>query len=147
MQQGKNVGGDQIVQCFPGGVVCDIDWQFPAITERHAFEKVREFLVPSIDVCYLAFPWATLVDLLQSRKPRSKVFLKYLAEAAAITEKYPRVITVCPHIRQAQYVELLEDAGVTDVFWSHATKGLRRIGGNNDIRVYPFQLTPVQSLA
>lgn len=146
MQQNGRVSDGRIVQRFPGGVVCDVDWQYPAITERHAFEKAKEFLIPSDDVCYLAFPWATLIDLLQTRNPRSSTFKQYLDDAAQLTRKYTRVITVCQHIRQAQYVGLLEGAGVTDVFWSHATRDLDQIGSRGDIHVYPFPLYPVNAL-
>jgi hypothetical protein len=35
-------------------------WQYPAITEKHAAQKLSGLLAPSHDKAYLAFPWATL---------------------------------------------------------------------------------------
>lgn len=55
----------------------DRHWQFPAITEQHAFEQLSEGLELRDNngrVIYLAFPWATLIDnMLHNKKNPEKV--------------------------------------------------------------------------
>jgi hypothetical protein len=53
---------------------------------------------------------------------------------------YKHVLTVCQHIRALQYVELFKRAGVTDLYWSHAT----RLSISAPCHVHPFPLFPVQ---
>ena len=124
------------------------DWQFPAITELHAFAKVRE-LVPYVSgVCYLAFPWATLIDQVNAKFDRGQALSETLRNLAVHDCTYDRVVTVCQHIHMHQYAEILTGAGVTDVFWSHATKGQDEIVASDGrtLRVHPFPLYPVQAL-
>src|SRR5690606_20457634 len=46
----------------------DAEWQFPAITEQHAFMQVSRQRFTSNNLVYFGFPWATLFDLLNGRK-------------------------------------------------------------------------------
>ena len=49
--------------------------------------------------------------------------------------------SVCQHIRALKHLELFKKAGITDLFWSHATADLRQLNG---IRIHPFPLYPVR---
>lgn len=117
-------------------------WQYPAITEKHAAQKLSGLLAPSHDKAYFAFPWATLFDLMASAKDRRHMLTSILGSMKKKIEGRKRVFTVCQHINMPKYHEIMIMAGITDVFWSHCVKGQDNIGGMN---VYPFPLFPVQT--
>ncbi|MDP5143081.1 exostosin family protein [Rheinheimera baltica] len=116
------------------------DWQFPAITEKHAYEKIASLGIRSIDNCYIAFPWATLIDKMKNGKDCKELidFLSYI-ETEISKYNYKRVITVCQHIRMIEFSGYLNLAKITDVFWSHKIKGQDCI---DSIDIYPFPLFP-----
>lgn len=143
-------GPDPALVMRPGLVAHDADWQHPAMTEGHAFAQMQRLLPPQPkggDTVYLGFPWATLIDLKQFADHRAdkvaalESALAGLAEAAA---PYRRVITVCQHINMRHFAPLLQAAGVTDVYWSHAVKGQPRLPEAPQIAIHPFPLFPVQ---
>ena len=107
-----------------GLVALDSSWQFPAITELHAYRALRAQQVNTPGVIYLAFPWATLIDCLQNRNlAKADYLIKALEECARLIEKNEYVITVCQHILLEKYLHILDIASVDEVFWSHAHKG------------------------
>lgn len=120
-------------------------WQYPAITELHAFKQLQNRLnTPLSGVVYLAFPWATLFDL-QDRNRDSPVLQELLTALAALTARIKvgsRVVTVCQHIRLARHSAHLVDAGVTDVFWSHTAENSRIAG----LTLWSFPLYPVNQV-
>ena len=122
----------------------DADWQYPAITEQHAYHRMRDTL-PGVDGwVYFAFPWATLIDLSWSTE-RSKPLREALEALAAGIDKGCRVFTVCQHVRLLDHIELFESCGVTDIFWSHAARGQTCLPGKGKIRLHAFPLYPVQA--
>lgn len=48
---------------------------------------------------------------------------------------------MCQHIWALEHLELFHRAGITDLFWSHAVRGVTLISG---IRLHPFPLYPVR---
>ena len=115
-----------------------LSWQAPNITEAHAAALVNAAgLLPSVAV-YLAFPWASLID----RYSRG-VHLPALSSAAHVSSSAGPCIkaTVCQHIWALDYIDLFRQAGVTDLFWSHASIGLVEHSG---VRIHPFPLYPVR---
>ncbi len=121
----------------------DAEWQYPAITEQHAFLQAKQFLPQSSDAVYIGFPWATLFDAV-TRKASHVSHLE--DELASLVAKIPdnvRLVTVCQHIDLEKHLGFLKRSGITDVFWSHA-----RANGsflrNSRIRAWPFPLYPVQ---
>ena len=66
----------------------DADWQYPAVTERHAFEQMRATLgdAPKVtNAVYFGFPFATLIDLHHSMgadHPRTKALQASLDQIA-----------------------------------------------------------------
>jgi hypothetical protein len=118
-------------------------WQYPAITEKYAAEKLVSILKPFKDQLYLAFPWATLIDMIQCGDERRHILLSDLGKLADfIPRGKKRVITCCQHIYLSEYLKLLALVGVTDVFWSHASAD---VGQRKDsINIYPFPLYPVR---
>ena len=128
----------------PGMVAYDSDWQFPAVTEHHAYKQAQKLLAPLDGTCYFAFPWATLIDHLQSGGPRANELKGALLSLKEALAPYKTVVTVCQHIYLHRYIGLLEDVGVTDVYWSHASIGQKSLGTRKSVRVRPFPLYPVQ---
>lgn len=131
----------------PGLIAYNEQWQYPAITEQHAFIKVRQF-IPRMDssICYFGFPWATLIDHIQANGGAVDALKKHLYSFKDDLAKYRRIVTTCQHIYLPRFIELFEDLGVTDIFWSHAVKGQPFLEGVGRITIHPFPLFPVQAI-
>jgi hypothetical protein len=131
----------------------DDSWQYPAITEKHAHDRMQAEadagnLLPG-DTAYLAFPWATLIDLsthAQHRRDKIGQLQAALDMLAHQIAPYKRVITVCQHIRMRQFSELFARAGVTDIYWSHSELEQPLLPEATDITLHPFPLYPVQQV-
>ena len=122
-------------------VIFDVAWQHPAITELHAYRTLAcDNNVP--DGCvYLAFPWATLIDCMQTKNYQQAEYLQRGLEAcAALINREEYVVTVCQHILLVRYLRLLDVAFVDEVFWSHARRGATIPG----YVISSFPLFPVQ---
>lgn len=134
----------------PAWIAHDADWQYPAITEHHAFQRMRALLTDEPRVtstAYLGFPFATLVDLHTQRgpsHPRTKALQSALDELTPQLKRYERVVTVAQHIRSKECSDLFAQAGVTDIFWSHRLAGEAAFASHPNMRIYPFPLYPVQ---
>jgi len=110
-----------------------LPWQQPNATERFAAESLAAAGL-ALGQSYQAFPWATWIDH---------------ARRGCSPESPPPVssdlggirATVCQHIWALEYLELFQRAGITDLFWSHATQKLTHVEG---IRLHPFPLYPVR---
>jgi len=134
----------------PAWIAHDADWQYPAITEHHAFQRMRALLAdqPKVtNTVYFGFPFATLVDLHTQRgpsHPRTKALQAVLDGLTPRLKQYERVVTVAQHIRAKECSGLFAAAGVTDLFWSHRTTEETGFPGYPGMRVHPFPLYPVQ---
>ncbi|MEX6632494.1 exostosin domain-containing protein [Hyphococcus lacteus] len=123
----------------------DEKWQFPAITEQHAFNKVKEWMPPNATALYFAFPWATLIDKTNNKADDAGVLEKEALNAAKnIFPSGRPVITVCQHILMEDFLDIFRECGITDIFWTHATKMNETEDIRNGIRIHPFPLFPVQ---
>ena len=49
-------------------IAFDHHWQTPAKTEQHAYERLKALNSLGKGYLYIAFPWATLIDFLQTGK-------------------------------------------------------------------------------
>ncbi|WP_241687883.1 exostosin family protein [Janthinobacterium sp. 17J80-10] len=120
----------------------DNDWQTPAKTEQHAYEKCLGRFPHVADILYFAFPWATLIDNLNTKSSGASGLLLALD---ALIESIPKGIvhrfTVCQHIYAFKYVELFKKAGITELYLSHAEHSTRTLEG---INIHPFPLYPVK---
>lgn len=136
-----------LVRTAPGVIALDSDWQFPAITEKHAFERMaaQPTRIPA-DTLYVAYPWATLIDKLQTNAVDRDVHLARFEQFCSYLGAGKSKITVCQHIHARRYWHLFQRAGITDVFWSHATPTDVEAANNHesDVRFRPFPLYPVQ---
>lgn len=131
----------------------DHDWQYPAITEKHAHARMQTELdegqtFPK-DTAYLAFPWATLIDLMkhaQHRTDKIDPLMRALDGFAQKLAPYKRVITVCQHIRMRECSEIFSRAKVTDIYWTHCALDQQVMPESPDIALHPFPLYPVQQV-
>ena len=128
-------------------VAWDRDWQFPAITEQHAFHRMRDIGAVPDGMTYVAYPWATLVDKIQARardgRQHLEAFRRFCARLPADTLK----VTVCQHILMRHYLWLFREAGIGVVFWPHATRQDVAAGNTaapGELSLHPFPLYPVQ---
>ncbi|WP_304615756.1 exostosin domain-containing protein [Paracoccus sp. (in: a-proteobacteria)] len=133
---------------MPGIIGLDAEWQFPAVTEQHAFRclAARGLDLPHAPV-YVAFPWATLIDKLQTRAADADDLMAELERVCNIPTQGRRKFTVCQHIFARKYQYLFDKAGIADVFWPHTTLTDLRddTPHGTDIRFHPFPLFPVQT--
>lgn len=131
-----------------GNVVAyDNHWQTPAITEKCAYDRVRLLARRNLNAVYIGFPWATLIDLSLHNNADSKrrdALQRGLEHVARAAKNASKVITVCQHIHMLKFQELFSAAGMTDVFWSHATHDLSAMPEVPGARIHPFPLYPVQ---
>jgi hypothetical protein len=146
----NNLGDADIskfVRTRPAIIAFDADWQFPAVTEQHAFCSVSSVSGgdPSSFV-YVAFPWATLIDKIQRKSSDADMHLDRFEKFIAFLPRAVRKVTVCQHIHGKQFIELFRQAGIDDVFWSHATHedAAAAETGLPTPRFWPFPLFPVQ---
>lgn len=135
---------DHALISAPGLVAFDDGWQFPAITEQHAFRRMMQSMNASTrDVIYVAYPWATLIDKIDRKTSDLRQHLSRFDEFCASLPQDAVKITVCQHIFGRRYVELFQRAGISHVFWSHATAD--DLPEKPDpVRFHPFPLYPVQ---
>jgi hypothetical protein len=104
-----------------------LSWQRPNATEAYAAEQLGSA------AGYLAFPWASWIDVARDQPPPS-------VPLASGPAQHP-LATVGQHIEALQHAALLRRCGVTDLFWSHATTGFWHHQG---LRIHSFPLYPVR---
>ena len=127
------------------------EWQFPAITEKHAYESLKRLWMPHANSAgYVAFPWATAIDHMQSESLQAADWYRLLHRFAdRLGEEMPaiRKVTVCQHIKLKEYLHLFKSCGVTDIFWSHCTINDHRSLTVEGMTLHPFPLYPVQQVS
>ncbi len=125
-------------------IAFDGDWQFPAITEQHAFHKISSLSQLPESVTYVAYPWATLIDKLQSSAADAKDHSQTFDEFCKVIPTEGLKITVCQHILAKKYSHLFRKAGISTVFWAHSSKEDFHPSSFGDLQFKPFPLYPVQ---
>ena len=129
----------------------DSDWQFPAITEKHAYQQIKQWVDSNdtLEFSYFAFPWATLFDTFKVKGEREANRLRdalSVLNVKNLEAKTKTSATVCQHIRMLDFQQLFSDSGITDIFWTHAIKGQDKLPLYPNIKIHPFPLYPVQAM-
>ena len=124
-------------------VIARSGWQFPAVTERHAAELVREVAIMPGRTFYIGLPWATIIDKLQSGASDRWEWMEFLYQISAQIPAGFRRVTVCQHILMKRYLELFRLCGIADIFWSHATRVDVSRADQDGFTIHPFPLFPV----
>jgi hypothetical protein len=127
-----------------GIITHDRAWQYPAITEQHAFHRMRESRPLPCGVRYVAYPWATLIDKLNTDAPDAQDELKRFHRFCTQIPRDGERFTICQHILMRRFEHLFRLAKIDHVFWSHTTRA--DLAANNGRRpgLYPFPLYPAQ---
>ncbi|MCP4824948.1 MAG: hypothetical protein GY892_12665 [Shimia sp.] len=122
----------------------DKDWQFPAITEQQAFHQMRDAASVPDGVTYVAYPWANLIDKLQTHAPDARWHTKKFQEFIDQLPKGTVRVTTCQHIKMREFLHLFEQAGISHIFWTHATQQEAAEQETAGFAIHPFPLYPVQ---
>lgn len=122
----------------------DANWQFPAITEQHAFNCIRDSNFVPVGMTYVAYPWANLIDKLQANAPDKIDHLLWFRDFCRQIPKSSIKVTVCQHIKMKDFLHLFDEAGISVVFWTHATFADTTITKCQSPTLFPFPLYPVQ---
>ncbi|SDE59052.1 exostosin domain-containing protein [Ruegeria marina] len=125
-------------------VAYDKDWQFPAITEQHAFHQMRDVASVPDGVTYVAYPWANLIDKLQTGAMDASLHMRKFQEFIGQLPKGTLRVTTCQHIKMREFLHLFEQAGISHIFWSHATHRETVTHDTGGFAIHPFPLYPVQ---
>ena len=125
-----------------------IDWQYPVITEKYAYERVlNDHELNKLDLNYFAIPWATIIDL-YNKNFKGKQSLKSYIESLNILQNVDKTIPSFTVIQTYHYKSLLDTfkaLNIKTVFCPHVTKEEKKtILRENGIEIMPFQLYPVQ---
>jgi len=119
--------------------IFDHGWQYPAKTEQHAADMIRQKNI-DLPYQYVGFPWATLIDYEnRARKNEVEEWLEKLDSIPKLRDG--RRVTVAQHISVFKRIPFFKRVGITDIFWSHATSDAYLIDG---VRIHAFPLYPVQ---
>jgi hypothetical protein len=124
-----------------GMIAFPFHWQVPAATEKAAYEAVAASVrSPTFD--YVGFPWATVIDGLRGDAVVTASILMALKSACDGASGSRARVTVAQHIHALQFLYLFRACGITDLFWSHATRAPQEVDG---VRLHPFPLFPAQT--
>ncbi|WP_299421868.1 exostosin family protein [uncultured Shimia sp.] len=122
----------------------DRDWQFPAITEQHAFTQLKNVGSIPETVTYVAYPWANLIDKIQTHAKDSELHLSLFRKFVDGLPQGTVRVTTCQHIKLRNFLYLFEQAGISHIFWSHATTRETVDQDTAGFDIHPFPLFPVQ---
>jgi hypothetical protein len=115
------------------------EWQRPAKTEEWIYETLINFEVNSLFIEYIAFPWATLIDLIEKKKNEKAQLLLDALNLIPPRKTLIRV-TACQHIKFEILMDILLKINITDLFASHKVIGINLL---EKIRLHPLCLYPV----
>jgi hypothetical protein len=116
---------------LPSSPAANTAWQRPNATEAFAAELL------ATATGYVPYPWATCIDRLR----RGLISAVDATNQLRVLASDQIRATVCQHIWALEHLELFMAAGITDLFWSHATTGALT---QNGVRIHPFPLYPVR---
>lgn len=159
--------------CLFGGEVADrparsgdgMYWQYPARTEASAADAhSAASRVEDVGVAtnvYVAFPWATYIDMhrksawttsgrleCESALVRIGSMIAYLRRVHAAANRELRVHTVCQHIYWKDLTKLWVDLGLTDAWLSHCPReGQGRHGHQLHLHAWPLYAVNVEDPA
>lgn len=127
----KTLQAVQDITVVPGIVAVPYNWQLPAATEKAAYDAVCAHGGLK-DCVYLGVPWATVIDGLRHDATSTWDILRALNQIIRLPgfkdATRPRRVSVAQHIHAGRFLEFFQAAGVTDLFWTHATVDAPEMG-------------------
>lgn len=115
----------------------DNEWQYPVITEKRAFELLKDECLP---INYIAFPWATLID--KCDKNKDLELFKIIGNL--VCKK--KCFTICQHIHFRKLLPIFKNIGITHLFASHTSKYDYMYEELYGMKIIPFHLYPFNSI-
>lgn len=126
---------------------CELDWQFPAYTEKQAFINHENNYLSSDNQVYLGCPWASIIDHIHNvfgldvnsdffNNDQVKNYLKKNILDKFKKEPAKQYYTVCQHIYWQKLIKLWEIMGIDNVYVSHLTDNFH----NKLVKFYPWHL-------
>lgn len=128
-----------------GCLVASRGWRDSDHLERAARDQMHAFGPESGDgPVFVAFPWSALIDSLAEPPPALQTADLHTALRVLCADIAPgaAALTVCQHSGLRDHFALLAEAGITDVFWSHATPDDLEQTGVAGLRIHPFPALP-----
>ncbi len=106
-------------------------WSNISNTEKHVLNRVQNLLPNHPAITYVAYPWSILIDTLGNSSSQAENLVRNL--------QFPTnsAITVCQDVNCLSIIDYFKLLGISDVFWSNATKGKSIV---SDIKIHPFPL-------
>ncbi len=127
------------------------DWQYPAITEKYAYENIiKDKILSAKRFIYVAYPWATIIDEFHKEtKDRTEELLeKFVLENCDLNPfNDDIVVTVCQSYNYKKFLPVFSKLNINVVFCPHASK--KDYSYNllkYNIKVLPFPLYPVNTI-
>ena len=111
------------------------EWQYPVITEKRVFDLY--YSQNSIPHNYFAFPWATLIDQMNSLGRINLLNIIYNYKIDKI-----ECFTVCQHINFRKLLPIFKKIGITHLSASHTTHNDYLLEEKYNIKIIPFPLFP-----
>lgn len=125
-------------------------WQYPCRTEQDAYERHLMIEAPVFSKLtvhtYIGLPWATWIDKKQYPNELLNAFGRRISAVQSFLKKWNiklEVHSVCQHIRWKEAVNLIQRAGVSQLWISHKEKGWDAEG---ELRLHSWPLYAVNVL-
>lgn len=125
-------------------------WQYPAATERQAWQnhagiKSGENIDAAMRTVhtYLGLPWATYIDKKYLPEEVTRLFVPRLLGLRRLVQYFGwtlRVHTVCQQIYWRRLIETFQQVGVTDLHLSHATTDVDPLREGWKLRIHSWPL-------
>lgn len=127
-----------------GFVGLDGCWSSSGKTEEWAFKRIFASLKNrSLDPLYVAFPWAALMDEIDSGVADSFPYIDRFRSFCELLPKGVEKVTVCQHVLARKLAYLFRMAGVDHIFWSHASHvDVQAAAVAGTPHFYPFPIYP-----
>ncbi len=110
-------------------------WSNTSNTEEHALNRMKNLFPNHPAITYIAFPWSQLIKAFKDSNSLAEDLVSSLKNGF----EFPKssIITVCQDVNCLSIIDYFKLLGISDVFWSHATKDKSIVSG---LKTHPFPL-------
>ncbi|WP_435257298.1 hypothetical protein ACSBLW_14415 [Thioclava sp. FR2] len=146
--EGENKTGASENRCKLSSSVVAIHrgWRPQDHIEREALDALLKFgpLGQAFgEAVYVGFPWSALFDSFKNPELLEAPLLRStLTSLPARFQRGTAAVTVCSHPDLPKHITVMENAGITDVFWTEAQSGVETLPNAPRILIHPFPKLP-----